>query len=153
MSKRSGIVKERLRMRCGRIWCIWSLIQKITQFSCRGTSCFICFSLANGELHYFDWSAFSVDLSRRIQRSRIQNLKVAQHSGIGKVERNNTVTVVFPQIALAIGVLTSSIRVRVRRFCGFVLGGGCRAGCRLRCRLNVCVWVRVRKFWFVLGGG
>ena len=29
----------------------------------------------------------------------------------------------FPQIALAIGVLSSSIGVRVRRFCGFVLGG------------------------------
>ena len=29
----------------------------------------------------------------------------------------------FPQIALAIGVLTSSLGVRVRRFFGFVLGG------------------------------
>ena len=29
----------------------------------------------------------------------------------------------IPQIALAIGVLTSSIGVRVRRFWGFVLGG------------------------------
>ena len=39
----------------------------------------------------------------------------------------------FPQIALAIGVLSSSIGVRVRRFCGFVFGGACRAVCRLRC--------------------
>ena len=30
---------------------------------------------------------------------------------------------VFPKIALAIGVLTSSIGVRVRRFFGLVLGG------------------------------
>ena len=29
----------------------------------------------------------------------------------------------FPQIALATGVLTSSLGVRVRRFFGFVLGG------------------------------
>ena len=29
----------------------------------------------------------------------------------------------IPQKVLAIGVLTASIRVRVRRFCGFVLGG------------------------------
>ena len=53
-----------------------------------------------------------------------------------------------PQIALAIGVLTSSIGVRVRRFFGLVLGGavrqgvvrgvgGCRAGCRRRCHLGV----------------
>ena len=35
------------------------------------------------------------------------------------------------QIALAIGVLTLSKGVRVRKFCGFVLRGeGCRAGCR-----------------------
>ncbi len=33
----------------------------------------------------------------------------------------------IPQIALAVGVLTSRIGVRVRRFCGFVLRGGCRA--------------------------
>ena len=51
----------------------------------------------------------------------------------------------FPQIALATGVLTSSIGVRVRRFFGFVLGGGCRAGCRSRCCL-MSVWVRVRRF-------
>ena len=51
---------------------------------------------------------------------------------------------IIPQIALAIGVPTSSIGVRVRRFCGFVSGGGCRAGCCLRCRL-ICVWVRARK--------
>ena len=30
---------------------------------------------------------------------------------------------IFPQIALAIGILTSSIGARVHRFCGFVLGG------------------------------
>ena len=30
----------------------------------------------------------------------------------------------FPQIALAVGVPTSSWGVRVRRFCGFVAGGG-----------------------------
>ena len=84
---------------------------------------------------------------------------------------------VVPQIALAIGVLTSSIGVRVRRFFGFVLAGavgqgvvlgvvwcvywygwgfadfdsfwgGCRAGCRRRCRL-MCVWVRESDFeWF-----
>ena len=71
----------------------------------------------------------------------------------------------IPQIALAIGVLTSSIGVRVRRFCGFVLGGlsgkvssevssdvvecsqsmvssdVCMGG--VRCRL-MCVWLRVR---------
>ena len=53
---------------------------------------------------------------------------------------------IFPQIALAIGVLTSSIGMRVRRFCGFFSGGGCRAGCRLRCRLRmseVCVEARM----------
>ena len=68
-----------------------------------------------------------------------------------------------------VGVLTSSVGVRVRRFCRFVSGGGlsgrlssevssdmcmgegsqiqgggCRAGCRLRCCL-ICVWVRARK--------
>ena len=59
---------------------------------------------------------------------------------------------IFPQIASAIGVLTSRIGVRVRRFVGFVLGGGCRAGCRLRCR-SMCAWVRVGRFWSVLGGG
>ena len=53
--------------------------------------------------------------------------------------------IILPQIALAIGVLTSSIGVRVRRVFGFVWGGGgCRAGCRPRCRL-MCVWVRVRR--------
>ena len=31
---------------------------------------------------------------------------------------------VLPELALAIGVLTSSWGVRVRRFCGFVAGGG-----------------------------
>ena len=52
--------------------------------------------------------------------------------------------VFFPQIAIGpIGVLTSSIGVRLRRFCGFVLGGV----------IWVCVWVRVRRFWFVLGVG
>ena len=50
---------------------------------------------------------------------------------------------IFPQIALAIRVLTSSWGVRVRRFCGFVAGGGCHTGSRWRCRL-VCVGVRVR---------
>ena len=35
---------------------------------------------------------------------------------------------IFPQIALAIGVLTSSWGVRVRRLCGFV-AGGCHTGC------------------------
>ena len=35
---------------------------------------------------------------------------------------------VFPQIALAIGVLTSSWGVRVRRFCGFVAGGAVTQG-------------------------
>ena len=34
----------------------------------------------------------------------------------------------FPHIALAIGVLTSSIGVRVRRFFGFVLGGAVGQG-------------------------
>ena len=34
----------------------------------------------------------------------------------------------FPQIALAIGVLTSSWWVRVRRFCGFVAGGAVTQG-------------------------
>ena len=48
----------------------------------------------------------------------------------------------FSQIALAIGVLTSSWGVR---FCGFVVGGGfCHTGSRWRCRL-VCVGVRVRR--------
>ena len=51
---------------------------------------------------------------------------------------------IFPQIALAIGVLTSSWGVRVHRFCGFVPGGGCDTGSRWRCRL-VCVGVRVRS--------
>ena len=50
----------------------------------------------------------------------------------------------IPQIALAIGVLTSSWGVRVRRFCGFVAGGSCHTGSRWRCRL-VCVGVRVRR--------
>ena len=35
---------------------------------------------------------------------------------------------VFPQIALAIGVLTSSWGVRVRRLCGFVVGGAVTQG-------------------------
>ena len=35
---------------------------------------------------------------------------------------------IFPQIALAIEVLTSSIGVRVRRFFGFVLGGAVGQG-------------------------
>ena len=35
---------------------------------------------------------------------------------------------IFPQIALAIGVLTSSWGVRVRRFCGFVAGGAVTQG-------------------------
>ena len=35
---------------------------------------------------------------------------------------------VFPQIALAIGVLTSSWGLRVRRFCGFVAGGAVTQG-------------------------
>ena len=71
----------------------------------------------------------------------------------------------FAQIALAIGVLTSG--VRVHRFCGFVLGG-CRAGCRLSCSFDVClgegsqiqgralicVWVRAHIFFgFVSGKG
>ena len=72
----------------------------------------------------------------------------------------------FPQIALAIGVLTSW-GVRVRRICGFVARGavtqgvvggvvwcvlgsgfadprpGCRhTGCRWRCNLRMCVGVR-----------
>ena len=34
----------------------------------------------------------------------------------------------FPKIALAIGVLTSSWGVRVRRFCGFVAGGAVTQG-------------------------
>ena len=34
----------------------------------------------------------------------------------------------FPQLALAIGVLTSSSGVRVRRFCGFVAGGAVTQG-------------------------
>ena len=73
----------------------------------------------------------------------------------------------FPQIAVAIGVLTSSWLVRVCRFCGFVVGGGAvtqgvvggvvwcvlgsgfadprpgchHTGCRWRCNL-LCVGVR-----------
>ena len=35
---------------------------------------------------------------------------------------------IIPQIALAIGVLTSSIGVGVRRFCGFVSGGAVGQG-------------------------
>ena len=51
---------------------------------------------------------------------------------------------VFPLITLAIGVLTStsSWGVRVRRFCGFVAGGGCHTGSRWRCNLLMCVGVR-----------
>ena len=41
------------------------------------------------------------------------------------------------QIALAIGVLNSSIGVRARIFF-YSFWGGCRAGCGPRCRLNVC---------------
>ena len=41
----------------------------------------------------------------------------------------------FPQIALAIGVLSSSIGVTVRRFCGFDFWGACRAVRCLRCRV------------------
>ena len=54
----------------------------------------------------------------------------------------------FPQIALAIGVLTSGWGMRVRRFCGFLAAEavtqGAVTGCRWRCRL-VCVGVRVRR--------
>ena len=45
---------------------------------------------------------------------------------------------IIPQIALAMGVLTSSWGVRVRRFCGFAAGGGCHTGSRWRCYV-VCV--------------
>ena len=51
----------------------------------------------------------------------------------------------FFQIALAIGVLTSSWGVRVRRFCGFVAVGchtGSRWRSRWRCNLLMCVGVR-----------
>ena len=52
------------------------------------------------------------------------------------------VEVFVPQIALAIGVLTSSIGVRVRRFCGFVVGG---LSHRVLLELSSGVWVRVRR--------
>ena len=47
----------------------------------------------------------------------------------------------FPQIALAIWDLTSSIEVRVRRFFGFVLGGAVGQGV-----VGSVVWVRFRRF-------
>ena len=52
----------------------------------------------------------------------------------------------FPQIALAIGVLTSSWWVRVRRFCGLVAGGG-RLSHRvsLEALCGMCTGVRVRR--------
>ena len=40
----------------------------------------------------------------------------------------NVFTFLFPQIALAIGVLTSRIGVRVRRFCGLVFWGAVGQG-------------------------
>ena len=56
----------------------------------------------------------------------------------------------FFLIALAIGVLTSSWGVKVRRFCGFVVGGMVRCrlvriGVRVRLSHPVCVGVRVRR--------
>ena len=51
---------------------------------------------------------------------------------------------VIPQIALAKGVLTSSIGVRVRRFCGFV-SGGLSGGQSSEVSSDVCVSVRVRR--------
>ena len=57
----------------------------------------------------------------------------------------------FPQIALAIGVLTSGWGMRVRRFCGFLAAEavtqGVVTGCRWRCHLLMCVraWVRRSK--------
>ena len=67
-------------------------------------------------------------------------------------------TCLFPQIALATGVLTSSIGFadwsevssdvcmgEGSQIFGFVLRGGCRAGCRPRCHL-MGVWVRARRF-------
>ena len=72
---------------------------------------------------------------------------------MGDRDISSTWALLAPQRALAVGVLTSSIGVRVRRFFGFVLGG-CRAGCCLRCRLmfsSWCVWASVRRFFgFVL---
>ena len=67
---------------------------------------------------------------------------------------------IVPQTALAIGVLTSSVGVRVRRFFGFVLGG-CRAGCyrlRLSGRMSseVSFDVCIGEGWQILirfGGG
>ena len=77
---------------------------------------------------------------------------------------NDPIPSIFPQIALAIGVLTSSIGVRVRRFCGFVLERGCRAGCR-RCfkcymlylylcvylPLNISILIKVETCIFWIG--
>ena len=57
----------------------------------------------------------------------------------------NYIRIFIPQIALALGVLTSSWGVRVRRFCGFVAGGGGLSHrVSWRCRL-ACVGVRVRR--------
>ena len=55
-----------------------------------------------------------------------------------------------PEKALAIGVVTSSLGSGFADFLDSFWGavwGGCRARCCL-----MCVWVRARRFWFVLGG-
>ena len=46
---------------------------------------------------------------------------------------------IFPQIASAIGVLTSRIGVRVRRFVGFVLGGGLSGRVSFEVSFDVCM--------------
>ena len=63
--------------------------------------------------------------------------------------------VVFSQIALAIGFLTSSIGVRVADFDSF-WSEGCWVGCRRKCRL-MCAGVRAcrdfNSFWGGLAPG
>ena len=67
------------------------------------------------------------------------NLRISHENdrkpNFGDMQTYSKMVVFFAQVALAIGVLTSSSGVRVRRFCGFVARGGCHTGCRWRCRL------------------
>ena len=113
-------------------------------------------ALTNNRILNLTWTQSAIEPMRRTAKRALHAQLVCQRCAT-KSRSFQSDFVFFPQIALAIGVLTSSWGVRVRRVCGFV-AGGCHTGSRWRCRL-VCVGVRVRRssvvggviFWRVWG--
>ncbi len=76
-------------------------------------------------------------------KAQIWQVEVVLHQIFPRhlAEMFTTTSSIFPQIASAIGVFTSSIgvRVRVRRFLGFALGGACQGRVSSEVSSDVCM--------------